>query len=230
MDHQQAAAVLSKTALFGKLDRQTLDSLAEACAARTYRRGQFLWFQGDVGDHLVVIVDGLIKVVVTSEQGDEMVLVTLGPPETVGELALIDRGPRSASAIAVETTTVLMISHAALLRLLRTSPLLLDALLGSIGALVRRLTEQASDLVFLDLAGRVAKLLVRLAEDRGQNNNGLVTLDLGVTQSDLAHMVGGSRPPVNRILQGLAARGLISLDGRMIVIRNPAALRRRAGL
>jgi CRP-like cAMP-binding protein len=230
MDRAQMVAVLSKTALFGRLDSQTLGRLADASAARTYRHGQFLWFQGDVGDHLVVIVDGLIKVVVTSEQGDEMVLVTLGPPETVGELALIDQGPRSASAIAVETTTVLMISHAALLQLVRTNPLLLDALLGSIGALVRRLTEQASDLVFLDLAGRVAKLLVRLAEDRGREQNGMVTLDLGVTQSDLAHMVGGSRPPVNRILQGLAARGLISLDGRVIVIRDPAALRRRAGL
>jgi CRP/FNR family cyclic AMP-dependent transcriptional regulator len=230
MEREQAIAVLARTALFGRLDRQTMDRLAGACVARTYRHGQFLWFQGDVGDHLVVIVDGLIKVVVTSERGDEMVLVTLGPPETLGELALLDQGPRSASAVAVETTTVLMINHAALMKLIRTEPMLLDALLSSIGALVRRLTEQASDLVFLDLAGRVAKLLIRLAEDRGREQDGSLTLDLGVTQSDLAHMVGGSRPPVNRVLQGLAARGLISLDGRVIVIRNLAALRRRAGL
>jgi len=230
MDRAHVVAVLSRTALFGSLDDETLGELADACTARTYRHGHFLWFQGDAGDHLVVIVSGLIKVVVTSEQGDEMVLVTLGPPDTVGELALIDQGPRSASAVAVQTTTVLTVSHAALLKLLRTHPSLLEALLGSIGALVRRLTEQASDLVFLDLAGRVAKLLVRLAEARGREQNGVVTLDLGVTQSDLAHMVGGSRPPVNRILQGLAARGLISMDGRMIMILDLAALRRRAGL
>lgn len=229
MERAQAAAALARTTLFGGLDQQTVARLAEASRARTYQHGQYLWFQGDAGDHLVVVVDGLVKVVVTSERGDEMVLVTLGPPETLGELALIDQRPRSASAVAVETTTVLMISHDDLMSLIRTDPVLLDALLGSIGALVRRLTEQASDLVFLDLAGRVAKLLVRLAEDHGRRQNGALVLDLGITQSDLAHMVGGSRPPVNRILQGLAARGLIAVDGRTIVIRDAAGLLRRAG-
>lgn len=230
MERAHVVAALARTALFASLERPTLERLADVSTARTYRHGQFLWFQGDAGDHLVVIVDGLVKVVVASERGDEMVLVTLGPPETVGELAVIDRGPRSASAVAVETTKVLMISHTALTGLMKTDPLLLDAVLSSVGALVRRLTEQASDLVFLDLGGRVAKLLVRLAEERGRDRDGLLTLDLGLTQSDLAHMVGGSRPPVNRILQGLAARGLIAMDGRAIVIRDAAALRRRAGL
>jgi len=223
-------SALSKTTLFGRLDEPTLARLADACVPRVYRAGQYLWFQGDVGDHLIVIVSGLVKVVVTSEQGDEMVLVTLGPPESVGELAVIDQGPRSASVIATVTTAVLMISRPALLQLIKTSPLLLDDLLSSLGAMVRRLTEQASDLVFLDVAGRIAKLLVRLADERGREQDGSLTLDLGVTQSDLARMVGASRPPVNRILQALAARGLITMQGRTIVIRDAAALRRRAGL
>jgi CRP/FNR family transcriptional regulator, cyclic AMP receptor protein len=114
--------------------------------------------------------------------------------------------------------------------LMHRSPELLDVLLRSMGALVRRLTERATDLVFLDLAARVAKLLLREAEGRSgeQRQGGLV--DLGLTQTELAQMVGASRPAVNRVLQSLAARGSISIDGHKIIINDPTALGRRAGL
>ena len=87
-------------------------------------------------------------------------------------------------------------------------------MLRAAGRFLRRLTGQAADLVFLDLEGRIAKLLVTLAQERGQEHDGIITLDLGVTQADLAHMVGGSRQSVNQILHTLQARGgLIELQG-----------------
>jgi CRP/FNR family transcriptional regulator, cyclic AMP receptor protein len=102
--------------------------------------------------------------------------------------------------------------------------------LRPVGALVRRLTEQATDLVFLDLAARVAKLLLHEAEGRSGEQRQGALVDLGLTQTELAQMVGASRPAVNRVLQSLAARGLISITGREITIRDSNALRRRAGL
>ena len=92
---------------------------------------------------------------------------------------------------------------------------------------MRRLTEQTGDLVFLDLGGRLAKLLLRLAEAHG-DREGPAVVDLGLSQSDLASMVGATRPAVNRVLQSMAARGVIAMDGRAIVLRDIAALRRRA--
>ncbi len=230
MIRDQVVKVLEQTALFGGLDRAVLDSLAANCVERAYPRDQYLWYQGDPGDRLVIISDGMVKVVVHSPDGNEMVLATLGPPEVIGELALIDQGPRSASVVAAEPTTVLLISRATLLELVRSNPTLLEALLMSIGALLRRLTEQASDLVFLDLGGRVAKLLVRLSDDHGRSADGTLTLELGLTQTDLANMVGASRPALNRVLQGLVARHLVAVNGHTIVIRDLDALRRRAGL
>ena len=173
------------------------------------------------------MVSGLVKVYRTSPDGDEMLLVTLGPAAVFGELPMVDGGLRSASAAAVEATTVLMINRAALLELLRTSPELVDGLLRSMGSMVRRLTDQAADLVFLDLHGRVAKLLLRLAEERG--TDGQSTLDLHLTQSDLANMVGGSRQSVNQVLNSFERLGYVELDGRKIVIRKPDLLKRRAG-
>jgi CRP-like cAMP-binding protein len=215
--------------MFCTLDETSLHSLAAISRQRTYGRGQFLWYQGDSAEHLVVVCSGTVKVVLTSEQGDEIVLVVLGRHESVGELAILDDSPRSASVVAVEPTTALMLPRAAVLELMATRPAVLEAVLCSLGQLVRRLTEQTGDLVFLDLAGRVAKVLLQLAESHAQDERRQV-LDVGLSQSDLAAMVGATRPAVNHILQGFAVRGLISMDGRAILLRDPSALRRRAGL
>jgi CRP/FNR family transcriptional regulator, cyclic AMP receptor protein len=224
------AAALHQTAIFGEVDDSALRELAQVCLQRTYRRGQFLWYQGDPGDYLVVIVQGLVKVTVTSPHGDEMLLVTVGPSEVVGELSVIDGGARSASVVALRPTTGIIIGRAPLIALMQRSPELLDVLLRSMGALVRRLTETATDLVFLDLAARVAKLLLREAEGRSREQRQGAFVDLGLTQTELAQMVGASRPAVNRVLQSLAARGSISIEGHKIIINDPTALRRRAGL
>ncbi len=173
-------------------------------------------------------MDGLVKVVRSSERGDEMVLNTLGPAEVFGELALLDGSPRSASVVAVEATSVFMLSRATLLELMRQHPGLTDEFLRMLGKLVRRLTEQAADLAFLDLAGRLAKLLLQLAEKHGGAQDSV--LDRRLTQSDLAAMIGASRPAVNRALQSLAARGLVTVQGQTIVLRDLAGLRKRAEL
>jgi CRP-like cAMP-binding protein len=229
LPEHEVAEVLGATSVFSALDRSSLLGLAAASRQRTYGRGQYLWYQGDPGDHLVVVGEGLVKVVLTSERGDEVVLVTLGPTETVGELAILDGSPRSASVVAVEPTTVVMLPRAAVLQAMASHPAVLDAVLRLLGQLVRRLTEQTGGLVFLDLAGRVAKVLLQLAERHARDEQHTV-LDVGLSQSDIAAMVGATRPAVNRILQLFASRGLISVDGRVIVLRDPAALRRRAGL
>jgi CRP/FNR family transcriptional regulator, cyclic AMP receptor protein len=143
---------------------------------------------------------------------------------------LIDGGLRSASAEAVEPTTALILSRGTLIELLQGHPTLAQALLSSLGGLVRRLTEQAADLVFLDLHGRVAKLLLTLAEERGRREGQEVLLDLQVTQSDLAAMVGGSRQSVNHILHAFQRRGYLEIEGRRIALKDLKALAKRAGL
>jgi len=230
MRTDQAVSLLSRTQLFGDLDHDTLARLGDRAVERTYRRGQLVCHEGDTGDALFVVVEGLIKVFVTSEDGEEMVLVTLRPPETFGELALIDGRARSASAEALEHSSVLALTRPTLIDLMASNPALVESLLRSLGAVVRRLTEQAADLVFLDLHGRVAKLLLGLAQERGETTEAGTVLDLHMTQSDLAGMVGGSRQSVNQILRTFARRGYLELHGRQVVLKQPELLRRRASL
>lgn len=229
MHQDNTVKLLRRTRLFEHLDQMTLERLAQRAVERKYRKGEMIFHQQDPGESLYIVVEGVIKVFVTSAEGDEMVLVTLRPPDTLGELALLDGGMRSASAQALERTTVVSLSRAKLLDLLPEHPNLAEVLLGSLSLVVRRLTEQFADLVFLDLHGRVAKLVVDLANQRGHREGAATILDLDMTQSDLAAMVGGSRQSVNQILKSFERHGYLELHGRRVVIKRPDLLERRAG-
>ena len=230
MRTEAAVALLRRTRLFAELREDTMRALADRSVERSYPRHGRLFYQGDPGSGLYVLASGLVKVIVTSEDGEEMVLVTLGPGDAFGELSIVDGGPRSASAEALEPTVALVITREVLLDLATRDSGLTDALLRTLGALLRRLTEQASDLVFLDLPGRMAKLLAMLAAERGTETPEGIELDANLTQTDLAGMVGASRQSVNQILQGFARRGYLQVRGRRIVIHRLDLLRRRAGL
>jgi CRP-like cAMP-binding protein len=224
------AAALSSSPIFAELDQAAVLEVARGATTRSFRKGELIFHEGDPGDSLYVLVEGAVKVFVTSALGGEMVLATLRPPDSLGEVALLDQGERSASAEALDEVTAIALARSTLLALIHQVPGIGDTVLRAAGSLLRRLTGQAADLVFLDLEGRVAKLLITLAHERGHERDGVIALDLGVTQTDLAHMVGGSRQSVNQILHSLAGRGFVNVLGREIEIVDLERLRRRSGI
>ncbi|HET7481826.1 MAG TPA: Crp/Fnr family transcriptional regulator [Actinomycetota bacterium] len=223
MDQHQIVGVLASNPMFDRLSRYELTKLSEDFSERRYAKGDPVFIQGAPGDALFVLVEGSLKVVLTSEDGEEMVLVTLRPPGSVGELALADGGPRSASVIALEDSHMLVLPRSRWIQRMGEHAALRQALLEVLATTLRRLTDQAADFVFLDLQGRVAKLLISLAE-AGESES----LDLKMTQTDIAHMVGGSRQSVNQILRGFQHRGDLEVDGGSLVIKNLERLRRLA--
>jgi CRP-like cAMP-binding protein len=228
MNQERITALLGRARIFSALDRAALERLAPQVIPRSHRKGDLIFSQGDPGMALYVVAEGLIKISLESERGDEMILATLRPPELFGELAVIDEGPRTASARALEPTILLAVTRPVFDRMLRENPALMHALHRSLGWLLRRSLQQASDLIFMDLPGRVAKLLLALAADVGRDSEQGTLLDLTVTQSTLAGLVGGSRPSVNQILQAFQAQGYLELDGRKIIIKRPEMLQRRS--
>jgi CRP-like cAMP-binding protein len=229
MKAEQAAFLLGRTPLFVGLEQAELLALGAGARWRRYRKGEYIFHQGDAGDSLFVLTEGRVKVIFVSVDGDEMILATLQPPESFGELALIDGGPRSASIQALQPTAALILTRATVLELMSRQPRVTDVVLRSLGGLVRRMIAQAADLVFLDLHGRVAKLLLRLIADPTAHPGEMPSLDLNVTQSDLAAMVGGSRQSVNQILRQFERRGYLHVEGHKVIVKDIDALRRRAG-
>ncbi len=228
MDDEQVRELLKGSPLFTHLDESSLANLFGRSIRRSYRRGERIFHQGDLGDSTYVVVAGLVKIAVVSSSGEEMVLATLTQGDTFGELAMIDGMPRSATAEAAEPTDVLMITRSLMMEMLVQEPTMIESLLKSLGGMIRRLTEQTSDLVFMDLHARVAKLLVKMAEQHGSKSEQGLTLDLSLTQGDLASMVGGSRQSVNQILRSFESRRYIEMERGTIVIKEIDQLRHRA--
>lgn len=220
----RSADPLAGVDVFAGLDHDLRARVAAAAVRRSFRRGQLLFVEGDHGNSLLVLLTGAVSVFRSAPSGERALLSVVRPPDVLGEVSILDGAPRSASAEAIEDTTALSLSRSAFLDLVHNQPALLDAVLRSLGGLVRRLTDQTADYVFLDLPGRVAKTLVRLA---GSATAAPIVIELSQTQ--LAEMVGGSRQSVNQALGAFATRGWLHVEGRRVALDDLAALRRRAG-
>ena len=216
---------LTGVEMFAGLEPEVRHRVVAAAVPRAYRKGQLLFVENDPGESLIILKRGAVAVFRTAPTGERAVLSVLRPPDVFGEVSLLDGSPRSASAEAIEDCAALALSRGAFMELVHSNPRILDAVMRSLGSLIRRLTEQNADHVFLDLPGRVAKTLVRLA---GDTVAPMVTIELN--QSQLAEMAGGSRQSVNQAIGSFASRGWLRTEGRRIVVMDVPALRRRAGM
>jgi len=141
---------------------------------------------------------------------------------------LLDGAPRSATATAVEATETLAMSRESFATLIDGTGPFRWRVLGAIAQGIRRVTDQLAEVHFLDLSGRLALQLSRLAEESAPGRTADIELRGTLTQSDLAAMIGGTRQRVNQILGDFVDEGLVRHDGGRVVIRDLARLRERA--
>lgn len=219
----ELTGVLRRTSLFGSVPDADLASLAGASRARVFRRGQIVCAMGDPGDTLIVVLSGRVKVAVYSADGGELTLAMVGPGGTLGEVSMADGGPRSADVETLEDSRLLFLPRALVQNVCARVPAAGQALAGSVAETVRRLTEATSDLVFLDLPRRVAKVLLSQPRDSA----GVIAPQL--TQEQLARQAAGTRQSVNAALRGFERRGWIAVEGRAVTLRQPEMLARFAG-
>jgi CRP-like cAMP-binding protein len=211
--------------LFAGLSIDELDELTSRLRPRRYARGETLFLEGDPGTSLCIIDKGRVKLGLTSAEGREIILDLLGPGDVFGELALLDGEPRSANAIAVEASDVLLLARDEFLHFLRQHPQASLVLLSTLSHWLRRLTTQMQDTAFLDVPARLARTILRLAEAEEAVHGKAVTPRL--TQTDLAGMVGTTRETLNKWLGFYEDQGLIRRDKHQIVVLRPDKLRSR---
>jgi len=219
----ELARILRGTDLFGSVPAEDLEAVAAASRLRVFRRGQVVFTAGDPGDTVIVVVSGRVKVVVRSADGGELTLAVVQPGGVFGELVAADGGPRSADAETLEECRLILIPREMVQDICARVPAAAQALMSSIAATLRRLTEAASDLVFLDLPRRVAKVLLSQPRDE----DGIIRLKM--SQEQLAHKAAGSRQSVNAALRGFDRRGWIEVHDRAVTVKNAAALGQFAG-
>jgi CRP/FNR family cyclic AMP-dependent transcriptional regulator len=222
---EPAIASLRLCTLFAHADAPTLEAVARTLRRRRFKRNGVIFYQGDPGDSLFIVETGRVKVVVLSPEGaEDAIIATLGPGMFFGELALLDGAARSASAIAVEPSETLILDRESFDRLMDIQPGFRRAILAALATELRHLTGHVEELQFLDLLGRLAMRIVRMAEEAEPGARRDVRLSWPFNQSELAGMIGGSRQSINRLLQRLIADGVIRFEGDVLVIPDLDAL------
>lgn len=227
MDEGLIVSSLRGSALFEGVDEAALGEIARQLRQRRFRRNDIIFHEGDPGDALHIVGSGAVKIMLSSSDGEEAIIATLRSGDFFGELALLDGAPRSATAVAIEASETWSLPRAAFHELLDRDPALRDSLLAGLAGELRRLTRQVEELHFLDLAGRLAMRLARLARDADEGSRD-VRLDWPYTQSDLAAMIGGTRQSVNKLLADLVERDLVIIERDTLVVRDVEALEREA--
>jgi CRP/FNR family transcriptional regulator, cyclic AMP receptor protein len=216
--------LLKRVPLFAQLPAEALAELAGHLRHRRFPRNGMVFSQGDPGASLCIVEAGRVKLSLTSSGGREMILDLFGPGEVFGELALLDGEPRSADALAVEPTELVMLDRADFVSALLHRPELAIDVLALLGRRLRRDAALLQEAAFLDVPTRLARTLLRLAEP-SPDDGPLSTPRL--SQSDLAGLTGTTRETLNKWLGVLQDEQLISLDKGRIIILQPAALRSR---
>jgi CRP/FNR family cyclic AMP-dependent transcriptional regulator len=222
---------LAATPILSPVPQATTEKLADQGRIRAYRRGTYLFHQGDPAPDVFFLVRGRVEVSSLSITGHRQLHTTLDSPQFFGELGVLGDMPRTATAMALEETTVWVTSSGEFVSFLTEHSDASRALLRALARQVHAHEAFVEDLLFLDLKGRVAKRLLQLVSPSLDDlpADGVV-LPSVVTHADLASLCGGSRENVTRILSEFQKRGLVERRERRYVLKNVAGLRRLAGL
>lgn len=211
--------ILRKIGIFSHLRDEELDKLLVLMKERECSEGSVILTQDETGDSMFLILGGRVRIVLIGEDGREVLLTTLKSGDFFGEMSLLDGQPRSASVIADAPAQLLILERDAFLDQLRKSPDIALQIMGEMSRRLRQTDEKIQDLTLLDVYGRVARALLRLAKGEGvPGPHGGLVIERRPTHQELADMIGTSRETVTRVLSDLSRRGAISMVGRRISI------------
>ena len=220
----QKREILARVPLFAGLGPREIEALAAVTRAQTVAARDELFHKGDAGTQVYAVVEGTLKVVTTSDEGDDVVLNLLGPGAVIGEVAVLCNAERSASVVALTECQLLAIERRDLLAFLRSHPDASLALMSVLAQRLRSLSELVEDTLFLNLPVRLAKKLVALGQSHGQRTPEGLRIDLKLSQGEWGDLVGATRESINKQLRAWSDAGLVRLEKGYLVIRRPERL------
>ena len=218
--HIDRHTLLAAHPFFSGFTRPVLDRLVAHAVTRRVKKGTMLFRKGDPGSSLYAVCAGSVRISVPSEQGQDAIFNLIPPGELLGEIALLDGGARTADAMVIEDSELMVIERRDFIPLVREYPDVAMKLIEVVCSRLRRTSEQVEDIVFLGLPERLAKALLRLHASSAANPENTIR----ITQRDLSQMVGASRESANKLLRDWQRRGWLKLRRGGLKLLTPKAL------
>ena len=217
-----STVLLRNVPLFSMLPEGQLQLLTQVLSRKAYPKSSTIIAAGDATDAMYIVVSGRLKVFMSDKEGQEVILAILNQGEFFGEMGLIAQAPRSATVTTIEPCELLTITRADFTKCLQGN---FDLTMNVIRGLVKRLREadkKIGSLALMDVYGRVARLLLEMAE----TIDGQKVVTKKLTKRDIAKMIGASREMVSRVMKELQTSGRIEVRAREILLRDSLALTR----
>lgn len=205
-----ATELLGRTALFGLLEEVDRRAVAQEMRDTAFDSGQVVFSRGDPGRDIYLVTSGRVRLSILTSEGRELSFAHAEPGHVFGEIAVLDGGMRSADATAVTKVAALTLSKGALMRLIESRPVVREGVIKFLCTRIREADQQLEGIALYPIEVRLARLFLTTARQRGDVKSGTkVILDLPISQSELALLIGASRPKVNAALSLLEDRGAI---------------------
>ena len=216
--------ILKGVPLFSAFSDAQIGQLLSCVQHRSYPRNSFILRAGEETDALYIILSGRVKLLIPDEEGHEVILSIMGSQEFFGEMGLLDDQPRSASAETLEACEMLRVSKAGFTGLLKDNFELAMLIIRNLVRRMREADRKIESLALIDVYGRVARLLIDLA----QNVDGKWVVERTPAKQEIARMIGASREMVSRVVKDLHQKGLIRSEKRRIYVLDKASMQKRA--
>lgn len=204
--------------LFQNLDEKDLAEIAGLLIDRKFPRDAVIYEDGSIGDYMYIIQEGQVKVTKMSEDGREKILEILGPGDFHGEMALLDRAPRSASVKTTTPCVLLALSRQDFLGLLKQNHEVTLELIRVLARRLRETDEQIRGLLFERVEGRTRRVLARHAREPVPGRPGFAATQ-ALTHQQLADLVGTSRETITRVIKELKDEGWLVQEGKRYLVR-----------
>jgi CRP/FNR family cyclic AMP-dependent transcriptional regulator len=215
-----STAVLKTVPLFANFPEDQLRMLAMLGTRKSAPRSATIMAGGDPTDSLYIVLSGRLKVMMSDSEGKEVILAILGPGEFFGEMGLIDDEPRSATVVTIEPCELLSIAKRDFKKAMAENSQMAEAVMRGLVKRLREADRKIGSLALLDVYGRVARLLLDMAE----NVDGEKVVTKRLPKQDIAKMIGASREMVSRVMKDLQTGGYIEMRGSTIVVRDTIVL------
>ncbi len=219
-DLGEAMEFIRNVPIFSEIEASELAKIVRVGVRKKYKKGSIILLEEETGAALFVIIAGKVKIVRTDDDGREVILSILGDNDFFGEMSILDGLSRSASVVAITKAELFMIHRRDFLNVLSTVPAVAIALLKELTMRLRTADAQIKSLSLKDAAGRVANVILQLADDIGTIRKGRVEIDELPLQQDLANMAGTSRETISRVVHMFIKKNHLELQGNKLIIND----------
>lgn len=210
----------SKASIFSILEEPQLKEITDKIVSRTYKKGEMIFFEGDISDKLYVINNGKVKVFKYTKEGKEQILYIVSSGDFLGDLSLLKKSEFKFNAEALEDVNICQLTKDDFDNVVKENPEISLKILEVLYERIFKLENLVQSLSTKDIEARISGLLLGLIKDFGEPEGDIVRLELPLSREDMANYIGVTRETISRKLNSMQEEGIISLLGNKTIILN----------